>query len=198
MKVYPNENIESVVLAAGYSSRAPQFKMCLSVGEKTIIERTIESMKTVCEKIIVVTGYKKNLLENKLVNMPRVVTVYNDDYDAGMFSSVQKGVSKIEGDRFFLIPGDQPLVKRHTLEQMLKIDADVVSPRCKGKKGHPVLFKNHLKSDILEMPKNSILRDFIHNIGDLCIDVEDMGIHYDVDTEKDYERIKRFFNEEYL
>lgn len=44
------------------------------------------------------------------------------------------------------------------------------------------------------MPDTGILRDFIHKIGCTIVDVDDPGIHMDVDTEDDYTKILDYFD----
>ena len=190
------KNIEGIILAAGFSSRMKDFKMELRLGEKNILERCIESMENVCNRIIVVAGYHFEQIQKITSKFPNVKTVVNENYKKGMFSSVRRGVREITGERFFIIPGDQPLVKPETYKKMLEIDSDIVSPRYNGKKGHPILFKSKLINEILKMSDDEILRDFIHKIDDYKLDVDDMGIHLDVDTMEDYEEILNYYKDE--
>jgi molybdenum cofactor cytidylyltransferase len=192
-----SENVDGIVLAAGYSSRAHKFKMGLPVGDKLLLERTIASMASVCQRIIVVTGHNRERVETIVKPIPQVITVFNEKFKKGMFTSVKRGIKEVEGNRFFLIPGDQPLVKPETYQAMLQVDAKIVSPRCQGKKGHPVLFNSELIPELLALPDDGILRDFIHEIGAVCLDVADYGIHLDVDTEEDYRKLMQYFKEEY-
>lgn len=192
-----NAKVDGIVLAAGFSSRAHKFKMDLPIGNKLLLERTIDGMASVCQRIILVTGYNRNRIEQIVEPLSKVITVHNNKFKMGMFTSVKKGASQVEGDRFFLIPGDQPLVSSSTYENMLEIDAPIVSPRCQGKKGHPVLFDSNLIPGLLKKPDDGILRDFIHEIGAVCVDVDDYGIHLDVDTRQDYQNILKYFQEEY-
>lgn len=191
------KNVEGIVLAAGFSRRMKHFKMDLKLGKKNILERCIEGMENVCDRIIVVSGHRSERIQKITSNLPNVKTVMNENYVRGMFSSIRRGVREIKADRFFIIPGDQPLVKRETYSKMLEIDSDIVSPKCNGKKGHPILLKSKLIKEILEMSDDGILRDFIHKINDCKLDVDDMGIHLDVDTLEDYEKLKKYFFEEY-
>ncbi len=191
-------NVEGVVLAAGFSERAGEYKMELSLGDKTLLERCIEGMTTVCERIIVVGGYQYEKIEAIVEHLPNVESVNNENFRVGMFSSVRRGIREIQAGRFFIIPGDQPLVKPETYRKLLSIDADIVIPRFNGKKGHPVLFAGHFIQEILAMPDTAILRDFIHSKEAIVVDVDDPGVGLDVDSPEDYEKIKVYFQEEML
>jgi len=191
-------NVEGVILAAGFSERAGEYKMELPLGDKTLLERCIEGLATVCERIIVVGGYQYEKIEAIVGHLPNVESVNNENFRMGMFSSVRRGIREIRAGRFFIIPGDQPLVKPETYRKLLSIDADIVIPRFNGKKGHPVLFASYLIPEILALPDTAILRDFIHSKEAAIVDVDDPGVGLDVDSPEDYEKIKIYFQEEML
>lgn len=189
-------SVDGIILAAGFSNRTGQFKPMLDLGGKPILERCINSMAPVCNRIVVVGGYNFDKIKELVCQLPSVTIVKNEVFELGMFSSVQCGIREIKEERFFIIPGDQPLVQIATYQKMLAVDADIVVPRYKGKKGHPVLFRHHLIKEILAMPDTAILRDFIHSKEVTIVDVDDPGIGMDVDTLADYEKIKTYFDEE--
>jgi len=189
---------EGVILAAGFSERAGQFKMTLPLGDRTILEICIEGMISVCNRTIVVGGYNYNKIKEIVTDIPNVEFCYNKNYAMGMFTSVKRGIREINAERFFIIPGDQPLVKPDTYRMLLAVDADIVIPRYKGKKGHPVLFRSHLIEEILAMPDEAILRDFINQKSVVCIDIDDKGVLLDVDNPEDYKIVKQYFEKEAL
>ena len=187
--------VDGVILAAGFSRRMGQFKPALPIKDKPLLERCIENMQPVCNRIIVVGGY--NFLKTAELTQPLsgVTLVKNEHFEKGMFSSVQSGIRAVNAGRFFLLPGDQPAVKTKTFREMLAIEGDIVVPRYRGKKGHPVLFAAHLAPDILALPETAILRDFIHSRAATIVDVDDPGIGMDIDSMQDYLVIKQYFIE---
>lgn len=187
--------IEAVVLAAGLSSRVSHYKMTLPLGEKTVIEHTADTLLEVCDNVIVVAGHKAQECEQVLHNRKGVRIVENPDFRKGMFSSVQCGVKELSSDTFFVLPGDQPMIQKQTLTKLLEAEGDIVNPSFKGKKGHPVLFRNDCREGILAMPEDGILRDFIHSRKANIVEIEDEGIILDIDTDEDYEYIKKKFFE---
>ncbi|MDO9548953.1 MAG: nucleotidyltransferase family protein [Candidatus Marinimicrobia bacterium] len=189
-------NIDGVILAAGFSERAGQFKPELDLGGKPLLVRCIESMDKVCEQIIVVAGFNIDRIIKLVGNLPGLLVVKNENFALGMFSSVRCGIREVISERFFIIPGDQPVVKSKTFRQIADIEADIVVPRYNGKKGHPVLFKSQLIPEILALPDTAILRDFIHRKEAVIVDVDDPGIGMDLDTINDYEKIKTYYKEE--
>lgn len=179
-------NISSVILAAGFSSRANTFKMTLPFKDKTVLQCCIDSLSSISDEIIVVTGFKYEIIEKLLKNKDKVTLVYNEKYEYGMFSSLKAGIKSVKGDRFFFIPGDYPRVNEKTYEALLKINGDVCIPTYKGKKGHPILINSKHIDDILNNSNYNSLRDFVHAQSCSLVQVDDMGILQDIDTYDDY------------
>ena len=190
--------VDGIILSAGFSERALDFKPALDIFGKPLLIRTIESMSNFCEKIIVVGGYNFSKLSDVVQDTKKVQLVKNENFNMGMFSSVRYGIQQMQSDRFFIIPGDQPVVRTETFQMMLQNKDDIVIPRYKGKKGHPVLFNSKLIPEILKYPDTEILRNYIHSKEVKIIDVDDPGIGMDVDTPEDYQRVLEYYEEKFL
>lgn len=183
--------VEGIILAAGLSSRANAFKMILMLGGKTIIEHSIDSMMEVCERGIVVGGYRIECLEPIINRYEKVELVFNENYLEGMFSSVKKGLSLVKGERFFFIPGDYPLIDPEVYRELLRHEGDVIIPTYEGRKGHPILFKGSTAEEILRENKYSNLREYIRDKKQTLIPVNCRGILTDVDTMEDYNSLTK-------
>ncbi|TDT63665.1 nucleotidyltransferase family protein [Fonticella tunisiensis] len=181
--------VEGIILAAGLSSRAKTYKMTLILNGRTIIENTIEGMLPFCERIILVGGYKIEMLEPIAKRYDRVLLVFNENYKDGMFSSVKKGIGLVKEERFFFTPGDYPLISQDVYRELLKHDDKIVIPTFQGRKGHPVFFNGSVKDEILEEGRYLSLRDYIGNSEPVFVPVDCRGILMDVDTMEDYENI---------
>jgi molybdenum cofactor cytidylyltransferase len=183
------KNIEAVVLAAGYASRAEAFKLELDLGGKTVIERCIEGMLPFCSRIIVVGGYKIDRIQYILRQYPQVETVLNSRYAEGMFTSVKEGMRHIRGERIFFTPGDYPLISPEVCQRLIEQAGEIVIPTFGGRKGHPVLFSGKVAEELLLEEDSSNLRAFIQRKGFQTLAVDDEGILIDLDTQADYQLI---------
>lgn len=183
--------VEGVILAAGFSSRANGFKPEFELDGKTLIENCVISLSSVCERILVVGGHRIDRLRDILTDYGNVEIIFNKNYELGMFSSVLEGARNVQGDSFFLLPGDYPRISSDTFNKMLLVDGDIIIPSYHGQKGHPVLFKKHLTDELLSYPEDSTLRDYIHSKGFKVLEVNDQYILKDVDTREDYELLKK-------
>ena len=178
--------VEGVVLAAGLSSRSGQYKMTLPLGDKTVIEKSMEGMYELVSRILVVVGWNAERIRSLLGAYHKVEFVLNEDYRAGMFSSVKAGMAHVGAPRFFLLPGDHPLIGAEVYSRMLATTGDIVIPTFEGRKGHPVLFSSQLIPEILCYPNSATLRDYIRMKGHTEVEVEQEGILIDLDTPEDY------------
>lgn len=183
---------DAVILAGGYSSRANAFKMELKLEGKPVLQHVIDAFIPICTHIVVVGGYQ---IERIYPLVPKyedkVTVVYNTDYSSGMFSSVKKGIGEVTGSRFFLTPGDCPLLSTDTCRQLLEYGGQIVKPVCRGKGGHPVLLSCECIKEILAEPDESNLKIYLAKKQVIQIETEDEGILLDVDTPVDFEKAER-------
>jgi molybdenum cofactor cytidylyltransferase len=188
-----DERIEGVVLAAGLSSRAGTFKPALPIGGRPMVEVCIEAMRSVCGRIIVVGGHEHERLRPLVEGIAGVECVQNAAYRKGMFTSVQVGLSRVRGDRCFVLPTDIPLVPRRVFEELLSVRADITVPSYRGRNGHPVCCSAAVLPRILGEPDDSSFRDVLRAIGFRTVPVDAEEILLDVDTPEEYARIQQRF-----
>ena len=181
-------NVEGIILAAGLSNRAGAFKMEWLLAGRPLIHHTIDSMADFCSRIIVVGGHKIERLMELTRDYANLRVVLNEHYIRGMFGSVKEGIKYLQGEKFFLIPGDCPLVTKEVYRKLLHTQGDIVIPTFQGRKGHPVLIKTFLAEEILREADDSNLGNFIRRKGFETAAVDDRGILLDIDTRQDYER----------
>lgn len=181
--------VEGVILAAGLSFRAGQFKMTVPLGGKTVIERCVLGMYDVCARIVVVGGFRIDKLRWVLKNYSKVEVLYNPAYHESMFTSVKAGLAMAAGERIFVTPGDYPLIGPKVYQRMLELKAPVVVPLYDGKKGHPLLITREVALRLLVQTDYDRLDKFIDAIGFETVDVHDQGILIDLDTPQDYRRL---------
>lgn len=193
--------MEAVILAAGYSSRANAFKMTLPLGEMTVLEQTISKFEGLCRKMILVAGFQAELIEEEMARITeknvysfQMKLVYNENFNEGMFSSIQKAVSEVSATTFFLTPGDCPLVKKETVQRIAEHKGSVVIPSFQYKGGHPIKLLSEVKQRILETNRDGNLRVVLSGFEKEYVNVEDPGVIMDVDTPEDYQKAIDYYN----
>lgn len=185
-------SLDAVILAAGYSSRAEGFKMEFQLEKKAVLQHVIESFYPICDQIIVVGGYQHEKLEPLIQPYKeKVKLVINKDFAQGMFSSVQTGVKEVSAERFFLTPGDYPLINTRLCQLLAETNADVIIPSFHMKGGHPVLLSNNCIKELLAENKTGNLKEFLKRFPISYVTVEEEGILMDIDTKADYHKIQQ-------
>ena len=184
----------AVVTAAGSAERFGGRKLLALVSGEPLLDRTIRSLLDggVSEVIVVVGTDGRKELERDVnaMNDARVRPVENPDPSRGMFSSIQIGVATASGDALLVMPGDMPFVRAETVRAVIdkyREHPAIVSPRYRGKRGHPVALPLSLRDEIRDTPATANLHEVIKKHTDLRVDLEvdDPGINRDVDIPAD-------------
>jgi molybdenum cofactor cytidylyltransferase len=95
-----------------------------------------------------------------------------------------------------VMPGDMPFVSQETVRAVIAAyerKPAIVSPRYRGKRGHPVALPAFLRDEIRAAKPGATLHDVIHAHIDIRVDVDvdDPGINRDVDRPEDLESTPR-------
>jgi len=109
-----------------------------------------------------------------------------------MFSSIQEGIAQAQGDAILVMPGDMPFVSPDTVRAVIAAyerKPAIVSPRYRGKRGHPVALPAALRDEIRAATSRATLHDVIHAHEEMRmdVDVDDPGVIRDVDRQEDLE-----------
>ncbi len=215
--VKKNIEFEGIVLAAGFSSRMKDWKPEIKIGDTPIIINTLKPMLDHCKRVIIVGGFnfdrlKKIILEDDYLSklqLQKIDLIENDNFPAGMFSSVKRGLRAVSGgDGVFITPGDIPLVKSSTYSQLagffkadnvnqVFIPVSYVENNSEAetdmiRKGHPILIRHEIILWITSKQDNMNLRDVLDEYPARICAVNDSGIFLDIDDKKDLERVKQF------
>lgn len=192
----PSPELEAVVLAAGLSSRVPEFKPLLPWFGTSVLGAVVAGFRSRCARVLVVTGHRRAEIEAALAGWPGVELVHNPDYREGMFGSVQAGLARVRAGRFFICPGDQPLVGPALLDLLLAAwpaEGDgrprALAPSWRGRGGHPVLAEAALLPLAAAEPRGSSLKALLGRVDRRFVAVDDQGAVADIDSVDDYRRL---------
>jgi molybdenum cofactor cytidylyltransferase len=184
----------AVVTAAGSAERFGGRKLLTPIDGEPLLDHTIGALLEggVAEVIVVVGRDARAELERDVNAMldPRVRPVENPDPSRGMFSSIQEGVAQAQGDLILVMPGDMPFVSPETVRAVIATyegKPAIVSPRYRGKRGHPVALPASLRDEIRAADPHATLHNVIHAHTDMRVDVDvdDPGINRDIDRMED-------------
>jgi len=186
----------AIVLAAGLSRRMGVQKVLLPFGGKTVIAHIVDQLLgSRIDKVYVVTGHQAERISGELSGL-RVSIVNNPDYESGMLSSVRCGLRALpEQCKGVLVAlGDQPSITSQLVNLMLQsfdtTEKRIIVPFYKGRRGHPILFSEAYRREILTHYDDVGLRGLLHAHSDevLELSVSNSSVLSDMDVPQDYQR----------
>lgn len=184
----------AVILSGGYSSRMNGFKPLMELGKKTLLERVVQLFRNSgIDNIVVVTGHRKKDVKVEATRLG-IKSVFNKEYDTGMYSSVCAGVKQMKQmDAFFILPVDIPLIRQTTLFELQKIipEKGVRYPTFLGERGHPPLISATLIPAILKYSGKGGLKALLEKYPGKDVAVWDEGILMDADTPDDFALLEK-------
>lgn len=194
-------SVGAVVLAAGRSARMGEVKQLLQLGRRTVLERTLASVRgAAVDKIVLVLGYAAEEIRRELSAelLEGVTVAVNEGFAEGMSSSLRVGLAALgsQMDAALIVLGDQPLVRPETIDRIImkyrESGAEIVVPHFKGRRGNPVLLDRSVFPEAMALEGDTGFRAIFgsHAAGLIAVDVDDEGVLMDIDTRADYERIR--------
>jgi molybdenum cofactor cytidylyltransferase len=193
--------VGAIILAGGSSSRMGRAKQLLPLGESTVLEQTITSVRGAeVNEIVLVLGASAEAIcrQLPLSLLKGLKVVVNQAYGEGMSSSLRAGISALDqrSEAALIILGDQPFIRSQTMDQVVRAyrrdQAQIVIPAFHGTRGNPVLLDRSVFSEVMVLEGDTGCRAIFSNHleGIAKVEVEDEGILLDIDDPDDYDRLR--------
>jgi molybdenum cofactor cytidylyltransferase len=204
MTAQNRRRVAAVVLAAGRSARMGQVKQLLPLGDGTVLEQTLASVRSAgVDEVVLVLGCEAEAIRRQLPAeaLDRVQVVINPEYESGMASSLRAGLAAVgpEAEAALIVLGDQPFVRAGTIRQIIEqywvsssaSGAEIVIPFYQRQRGNPVLLGRRLFPEAMALTGDTGCRAIFGRHPELIaqVEVDDPGILIDIDSREDYERL---------
>lgn len=183
--------VSGIVLAGGASKRMQENKMMLPFKKRPIIHHTIQTMETICDEIIVVTGFYQRDYLTEFNYKNSIKQVHNIHHPIGMFTSVLEGIKYIQSD-CFIIPGDYPLVSAKTYQVLNDATGVIRVPTYQGRRGHPIFIEESVIEILRNEPLGGNLKEFRDRYTVTYVEVDDPYILFDIDDQEEYKKLLEF------
>ncbi len=193
-----------LILSAGFSSRMKEFKPLMKIGDKNSLEILINNLKFAgVEDIFVIVGYNREVVSEFLADKG-VNTVYNENFEQGMFTSIKKGIEAARNngnDCYLMTPVDIPLIPPYIFKAVLNKHYDnsdcFVVPCFDGRKGHPLCIPALFAEEILNSDGENGIKSVTSKYEDkmIRIDTNCEGVTLDMDTQEAYRKLVNYYNE---
>lgn len=163
------ETITGLIISAGFSKRMGAFKPLLEYNGEPFIITITKKLLLLCERVIIVTGFRSNEIETVLTSHfssqdfnNKITTVFNPDYEKEMFTSLQAGLKGLKNSKWVLYHFvDQPFLSENFYNDFIsQLDAhyDWIQPTYNNSNGHPLIFNKRVADIIVNSPSDSNLR----------------------------------------
>lgn len=198
----PLPRVFAVVPAAGLSRRMGCPKLLLPLRGEPVIHHLLKVLgRPPVEDVVVVVRRKDTELTAAVeASGGTVVAPAVDPPD--MRASVAAGLAELQtryapadDDVWLLVPADHPVLEPAVVPELLAVwetlRPDILIPTCRGRRGHPALFRWRLVSQIDALPADRGLNALRELPGVRVVEhaVRWPGVLFDLDTPADWERL---------
>lgn len=183
-----HQNMTTIILAAGLSSRMGCNKMLLSYKNRPLISHVIEKASLLSDKVIVVLGNERDAIE-EAISRYRCQIAFNKDFRKGQMSSIRCGL-EVSDDDFAFVPGDLPLLQKSDFESVFRAlsSSECARPMYNTIPGHPIAYRKKYRERILAFPGN--MKEFNKTV-QLSYIKGSIGTVFDIDTADRYDSLLR-------
>jgi molybdenum cofactor cytidylyltransferase len=187
------KRIEGILLAAGESRRMGFPKPLLRLNGETFLSHIAASMLVTVERLIIVLGAHRDAVMAVVPADNRISVIDNPDYAMGQLSSIKAGLRAVsaQADAAIVHLVDHPTVLPETFVRLAAeyqlSGKPILVARCRGHRGHPVLFDRSVFDELQQAPIDVGARAVVKANTDrvIYVDVDDPGVLLDLDTPAD-------------
>jgi len=128
------ERVSGILLAGGKSERMGQDKRFVEYESRSLLDITLDRLKSVSDEVILVTAEPEDL------GVENVISVSDISRGKGPLMGIYSGLSNMTSQRGIVNPVDTPNITEELLNHMIKISRgfDVLMPR-RGNKLEPLI-----------------------------------------------------------
>lgn len=154
--------MQAVIMAAGKSTRTYPLtltkpKPLLKVANKTILEHNLDSLNGIADEVILIVGYKKNLIKKHFgIKHKSLKIIYAEQkQQLGTAHALSVAEYHING-RFILMAGDD-IYSKEDIKSCIKHKYSILTAKTKNPQNFGVIVeKNGILVDFVEKPKKFI------------------------------------------
>lgn len=189
-----------ILLAAGESSRLEHPKQLLNYAGQTLLEYSLDVARHAdASPIVVILGADADLIEKKINNQD-IHVVINNNWKEGMASSIRCGINEL--NRLFpdvegavVMACDQPYVTAALINWLIKVHHETAKPlvscQYSDTVGIPSFFHKSMFPELLALEGDVGAKSLLLQNAEKLEIVHFPEGKVDIDTEADYEKLKR-------
>jgi len=188
----------AIILAAGQSRRLGSPKQLLEYRGKTLLQQTIDEVRSTGMSTILVLGANADLILTK-TDTKGTHIVHNDNWNKGMASSVHAGITALqeinsEADGAIIMVSDQPFVNSAILNDMVSeqnaTGKPMIACEYEGSIGVPALFHRDFFAQLLQLYGDAGAKKIMQQNSAQVATVKFPLGSIDIDTMEAYQNLK--------
>lgn len=198
--------IHAIIPAAGLSTRMGRPKLLLPVGERTVLEQVIDTIKKagVPDVLVVLGPHQQEYVgvaaaaQSHIIVLPQQTANMRETVQGGLDWYRDKFHPDPTADQWLLCPADHPtlnsgVVRRLVQMRTLNPAKSIVLPTYEGKRGHPVLVDWKHAPGLRLLPPDQGINVYLRQQAaeTLEVPVDTADILIDLDTPEDYEKLQQ-------
>lgn len=181
-------------------------KLLLPLGEKAVIVRLLDVLNRpeIPARLAVVRPGDDMLRTRAEFAGATVVVPHTPPPDmrtsvAHALASIDQRLNPCEEDAWMLVPADHPVLEQNIIDEIISAwrnrTAKILVPTCRGRRGHPTIFRWSLAREVASIPADRGLDWLLEqHVGEVqTVEIADDSILCDLDTPEDYERLRQRF-----
>jgi molybdenum cofactor cytidylyltransferase len=179
--------VGALLLAAGGSRRFGDAKQLALVGGRPMVAATVAIIEVAGLPLLLVTGANAAAVT---AAVPGVPAVHAEAHAGGLAESLKAGLAAAPANwgAALVMLADMPFVRSETLVLLARAlagGAPAVVPVCAGRRGNPAGFTRALWPRLMALRGDRGAGPILDELGVVDVEVEDPGIHRDVDVPAD-------------
>ncbi len=174
-------------------------KLLEEFGTHPLVYWAVHHAILACRRVIIVLGHDAGAIQAVLPHEDRFTVVTNTEYERGMLTSIARGATEVQSDRFFVAPADMPFLRPELFRTIAAAVDDAVPcavrpaawfPNYHDQSGHPVLISSSVVPALAAVTagKNTLgvplgsMHKFLDSYTTMMVPVDDDGSIIDIDT----------------
>jgi len=202
--------IVGIVLAAGQSRRMGAQKLCMPLGNSTVLGQTLRLAVTssaLDRVVLVASPALRTTADISHSDAADVVTITNDEYQSGMASSLRAGLRFVTAtmplaEAAVILLGDQPTLHRDAIAQVVAAyharQPQSVVPYYGTQRGHPIVFARLAWPQLTALSGDVGARSLLDRDEPaplIRVDLPEAWLPRDIDTPEDYHAVVKAWPE---
>ena len=154
--------MQAVIMVAGKSTRTYPLtltkpKPLLKIANKTILEHNLDNLNGIVDEVILIVGYKKNLIKKYIGNKYKKIEIKYAEQKQQLGTAHALSIAEPYIKNGFILMAGDDIYSKNDIKNCIKHQYSILTSTSKNPENFGVIFeKNGILNDFVEKPKKFI------------------------------------------